>query len=385
MGPSGDSGEGQSITEMLFSRDRDADTLDEEPPWRVGVSMAATWSWGAAVAVAIAVMHTRGLIPYLAWLMASISAIPLFGLAYYYIPSIREWKNLLPMLGLWAFIGFFAIVMNLSALQAALGGGTDVEVNGLFTETQAMYIALGLGILIAVYIHKRGLKGSVLTDVGQMLVQFAGAIGIIVAGIATGARADVPMMVGDQSSWMITAVLGLLAGTTASGMQWQRIEALESDRDKLRAAMWGGVIYAVFQLIVTIAGYFFWDGSFLVSIPFLIAVLAVSTSTSDSGSALLQYVGKRFWLPASVGSLVTLAAVALFPFISEWGVTGIWTFYASARWKIIAGLLALTIIYRVTPPIRDNDLLHAAARRFYIVLPSNITDNTDKPAASSDD
>ena len=49
------------LRHFLFSRTEDADHLADAPPWRVGVSMAATWSWGAAVAVAIAVMHNKGL------------------------------------------------------------------------------------------------------------------------------------------------------------------------------------------------------------------------------------------------------------------------------------------------------------------------------------
>lgn len=359
----------ERLSGLLFDRSENADYLRDSPPWRVGVSMAATWSWGAAVAVAIAVMHTKGFIPYVAWAVSAAVAIPVFGLAYVYIPNLRRWKSLLPMLLLWGFIGFFAIVMNLSALKAALGGGVDIEAAGIMSEQAALYTTLAVGVLIAWYIHKTGLQGSVFTDIGQLTLQFLGVIGILVIGLATGARADIQMMVGDQSAWMVGAVLGLLAGTTASGMQWQRIETLHTDRDKLRAAFVGGGIYSAHQIIVTFAALVF-DGSLAVSIPFLLAVLAVATSTADSGSALLQYVSQRFSLPASAGSLVTLGAVAIFPFIAQMGVTGIWTFYATTRWKVIAALLGLTLIYNFTGDVSAN--VAAAARRFKIVLPENV-------------
>jgi hypothetical protein len=363
------------LRHLLFSRTEDADHLADAPPWRVGVSMAATWSWGAAVAVAIAVMHNKGFVPYLAWAGASMVAIPVFGLAHAYIPGVKRWKNLLPMVGLWAFIGFFAIVLNLSALKAALGGGADIETSVGLSETQALYVTLGVGLLIAWYIHKRGLRGSVTTDAGQLTFQFAGAIGIVIAGLATGARADIQMMVGDQTAWMQTAILGLLAGTTASGMQWQRIEAVEGRDRRVKASLWGGLIYSVFVVIVTFAGLLF-DGSFWVSIPFLLAVLAVSTSTSDSGSALLQYIGQRLSLPASAGSLVTLGAVLVFPFIAEWGVTGIWTFYSATRWKIVAGLLVLTGIYKLLSLNKADDL-HRLARKVWLVLPDPVYGRQD--------
>lgn len=370
-----------SLKQTLFGRDSNVNQLEDAPAWRVGASMSATWSWGAAIAVAIAVMHGKGFIPFLAWMTANMVAIPTFGLAYTYIPHLRKWKNLLPMLALWLFIGFFAIIMNMSALMAALGGGVGgLEAYPLLTDQQALYATLGVGVLIAWYIHKKGLRGSVTTDMGQLTLQFAGVIGIIVVGLATGARADIQMYVGDQSAWMVTAVLGLLSGCVASGMQWQRIEAVPEEK-KLKSTLWGGAIFSTFMLLTIPAGLVF-DGSLLVSIPFLVAVLAVASSTSDSGVALLQYVGERFKLPPHVGSLMGIAAVAIFPFVATWGITGIWTFYASTRWKVIAVLLVGTLIYtaiRRYVPVS----VYSVARRMKLVLDTDVTG--EKVTIQSDD
>jgi len=129
---------------------------------------------------------------------------------------------------------------------------------------------------------------------------------------------------------------------------------------------------------VTIAGYFFWDGVGLELIPFTIAVLAVATSTSDSGSALLQYIGQRVSLPASAGSLVTVGAVLSFPFIQQFGVTAIWTFYASTRWKIVAGLLVLTVLYKAVPGLETNEKLHKLGYRTRFVLPDIVLGDPER-------
>jgi hypothetical protein len=344
--------------------------------------MAATWSWGAAVGVAIAVMHTKGLIPFLAWMGANMVAIPIFGAVYYYVPTVRKWQKLLPMLALWGFIGFFAIVMNLSVLKAALGGGQDIVVAGMLQPQQALYVTLAVGLLIAWYIHVKGFRGSVFTDIGQLTLQFLGVIGIIVMGAIFGTGQEVPMMVGDQSSWMTGAVLGLVTGTTASGMQWQRILSVESDADKLKSALWGGGIFTVFMILTAIAGYLFWDGSLVVALPFLLSVLAVATSTADSGSALLQYISQRMYLPVSVGSITTIGAVLIFPMVSEWGITGIWTFYASTRWKVVAGLFVLTLLYNSIPKLHANEPLHELGRKFHFILNDPVygSENDEQPA-----
>jgi len=338
-------------------------------PLRVGVSMTATWSWGAAVAVAIAVMHTKGFEPYLAWAGANMLALPLFGIGYVYFPRLREWSNLLPMLLLWTFVGFFAVIMNLSALRTALSGGVDIVESSLLTTGEATSVVMAFGLLITGYIYFTGLRGSMRTDVYQFVAQVIGVVGIILVGVTTtGIANPPPMHVGDQSDWMVLAVLGLLTGCFASGMQWQRIEYLDNDRDRLKATMFGGALFAAFLTLVTIAGYFFWTGAGLILIPFGLAVFAVATSTADSGSALLQYLAERAGHDRRVGSVATLIAVLVFPIAADYGLTAIWTFYAGVRYKVILGLLILTTVYLLTSSSRATQRLSGAGKRYWVYL-----------------
>lgn len=358
-----------SFWKTVFHRDRDADHLENAPPWRVGISMAATWSWGAAVAVCIAVLHTMGIGPMLVWVFFNCLSLGLFGVYYRFIPNVPKWKYLLPMLLMWGFIGYFSIVMNLNTILAVFGGNMDIPAVGFLSPSQALYATAGIGLVIAWFIGVKGLRGSVKTDVGQLALQFIGAIGILAIGLANGEMADVVWRTADATNgWVFSAAMGFVFGATASGMQWQRIETLSNKDDKFKAAMWGSGIFTVFLLIVAPAA-FFYTGGPIQSAFLVIAALAVATSTADSGSALLQYIVQRFGLPASGGTLLTLLGVATFSTFAEMGLTGIWSFYAGVRWQVILGLLVCTLVYNV---VGVPDSWKTYARRLYLVLPDNV-------------
>jgi hypothetical protein len=334
--------------------------------------MAATWSWGAAVAVAIAVMHTKGIFPALVWISFNCLSIGLFGVYYKYIPNVSKWKKLLPMILMWSFIGYFALVMNLNTILAVFGGNMDIPAEGFMTEQTATYATFGIGLIIAWFIGVRGLRGSVQTDVGQFALQFIGAIGILAVGITQGPATDLVWVAGDQTSWYPTAIMGFVFGATASGMQWQRIETLNGDVKKFKAALWGSGMFTIFLLIVGPAAYFYHGGP-IQSFFLVLAALAVATSTADSGSALLQYVSQRVKLPAAAGTVLTLSGVATFSLLADMGLTGIWSFYAGVRWQIILGLLIGTLGYTaIDRTVGVPDVVKQAGKRTYFVIEDKI-------------
>lgn len=91
------------------------------PDWRIGMSQAASWSWGASLGTAIGVMYTWGWWPFVIWSAGATFALPLFGLLYDYIPEIRRMMDIrwiaLPML----LIQIFAFWLNQQVIFAAAG------------------------------------------------------------------------------------------------------------------------------------------------------------------------------------------------------------------------------------------------------------------------
>lgn len=337
----------------LFKRSASADDVDDYTASRMGVSMAATWSWGAAIAVGIAIMHNKGLLPFIVWTIGNVLSIPAFGYLYSKVPNVKNWQKLPPFVLLWAFIGVFAIVMNLNALKAGLGGGVDIMSHTFMPEPYLTPFVMAVGLGIAWFIHKKGIRGSVLTDVGQFALQFIGAGTLIIAGLLIGARGDVEWHMNPGSGWMPEAFLGIISGATASGMQWQRIEHA-ADNKKYKSTLYGGLYFGIFMILVTICGYVF-DGSFWVSVPFLITVIAVATSTTDSGAASLQFVTEKFKTRVEGGSILAVVATVIYPLVSGWGLVDIWSFYAGVRWKVIAVLLVATLIYNAARKVWKKD------------------------------
>lgn len=332
----------RKIYETLFGDGKDTEEFSAK---RMGISMAATWSWGAAIAVGIAIMQSKGFLPFAVWTIGNILSIPFFGFLYSKVDGVSNWKKFTPFVLLWGFIGIFAIIMNLNALKAALGGGTDIVSFTFIPEPYLTSFVMLVGLSITYFIHKTRLKGSVLTDVGQFTLQFVGVVGMVLAGLLTGARADISWITQAGQGWMLTAFLGIITGATASGMQWQRIENT-SDEKKFMSTVYGGLYFGVFMLFVTAAGFLF-NGSLVMSIPFLVCVIAVATSTTDSGTASLQFVSDLLPGKMNVGSLIALVATLSYPIVSDWGLTSIWGLYAGVRWKIVAFMLAMTLIYNV--------------------------------------
>lgn len=333
------------IKNLFIKREKNSEDISDFTSKRMGISMAATWSWGAALAVGIAIMQSKGFYPFLIWSIGNVLSIPLFGFLYTKVKGVSKWKNFIPFIFLWGFIGIFAIIMNLNALKAGLGGGTDIVSYQFMPEPYLTYFIFAVGFGIVWFIHKKGLRGSVLTDVGQFALQFIGVIGIIIAGITTGARAELSWILPSAEGWILPAFLGIITGATASGMQWQRIEGASNDK-KLKSTLWGGLYFGLFILLVAIAGLLF-DGSLAVSIPFFICVLAITTSTTDSGVSSLHYVSKKLFNNPNIGTIIALMSVAFFGLVSSWGLTRIWGFYAGVRWKIVISLLLFTLITNV--------------------------------------
>jgi len=289
-----------------------------------------------------------GFLAFAGWTFGNILAIPFFGFVRTKVPYTEKWVKFTPFILLFAFIHFFAIVMNLSALQGALGGGTDLETTvALLSSELILPSVMGVGLLTVGFIHFTKLNGSIFTDVLQYILQVFGAVGIIVAGLLIEGRPDIVLETAEGFSWLPTAFLGIITGVTASGMQWQRIESMKSEKKQWLASLWGGTFFGGYMVLVTIAGLLF-VGGFWQSLFLLAVIIGVATSTTDSGAAGQYFVAEKFGIKGVYASVVSLAAVIVYPFVAELGLVKIWGIYAGVRWRIVIGFILLTLLYAAT-------------------------------------
>lgn len=319
------------------------DDIQNYPNWRVGASCATSWAWGVSIAVGMAIMQTKGLLPFFVWTAGNILALPLFAIVRTYLPASKHWLNFTPLFLLFVFVEYFAITLNLQAIQSALGGGIDISSFVFIREDLITPLVLALGLFIVWYINRWGLKGSILTDVGQYAIQMVGVILLAGAGFLLGERNDLLWIAGDGQSWMVPAFLGIITGALATGHQWHRFSMIKEE-NILRVGLWGGLFFGVYMFFVFLSGLYFNEHIVLGAI-FLVIILSVATSTIDSSVAGLQFIAKRFKLSPLYGSLLSVVAIGAWPFVIDSGLTSIWTFMAAVRYPVVLSAIALTLLY----------------------------------------
>ena len=123
-------------------------------PWRVGLSMAASWSWGSSLATGIALALTFGLPAWWFWAVPNFFVIPALGLYYDRIPQLQKTIRLWPMAAFMGILQIFVLWVNTQAIFEISSGGIDLQTTALMTPTQATVFAIGTGLFFAFFIHK---------------------------------------------------------------------------------------------------------------------------------------------------------------------------------------------------------------------------------------
>lgn len=314
-------------------------------PFRAGISMAASWSWGASLGVGVAVMHTAGVEAFVIWAIMNILAIPFFGFLYTRLESYKYIIELRPMILFMFLLQGFAILINQQLLFEGLTGGVDIDIAPILTQTPATLLAIGLAVALVIFINRTLLKGSLLTDYVQYALQLGGVL--LLLGIAFySSRGTINPNVGTSAfsdiRWAVWVGLGLIVGPSMDAMQFQRIEQV-ADKNRFKASLYGGLTFGVYLSFVGIAALFIQAGSIAVSLAFMIVVLSISTSTIDSASAAMHRLA-----PRKAATAVALGVALGWPILMDIGVTGIFTIYSSGRVFVVSGVLLYLLALYLT-------------------------------------
>jgi len=353
-----------SLRDALLERDEGAENISDMPLWRVGMSMTASWAWGISIAIGITIMHSKGILPFIVWVVPNVLAIPFIALTYSKIPDMKKWAKWTPFLVFLLLSLMYALLLNMQFINLALSGGTDLATFGFIGEGTSLYVVLATGLLVTLYINKKGLRGSALTDVGQYSIQILGTLALVIAGLVLGTRADVSWMVQGTTNWWITVSgIATLFSIIDNGAQWQRLEALTSNHDRLKAGLYGGLFFGGYMALVTVAGFLF-EGTMIMSLIFLVIVFTVATSTMDSAISAIQWVFKRFGQSPQWGTGLAIMTVLGWPLLIGSPVTSIYQTWSNFQVRIIGGLLVFTALYSAA----QSSKIYELASRYQLVM-----------------
>lgn len=347
----------ESLKEKVFERNKNADDISDMPMWRMGMSLTATWAWGISIAIGITIMHSKGMAPFLVWVIPNILAIPFFAVVHAKLPGVSEWPKWRPFLLFILSVIVYAIIMNMQFINLALSSGTDLATFQFLSSAHSTYAVIGVALGIALFINKTGFRGSVLTDIGQYGIQVFGATALIIAGLIMGTRADVVWLVEGTSNWWLSwSALSTLFAIMTHGGEWQRLQSLNTESDKLRAGAYGGLFFGLYMILVAGAGLVF-TGNFVLSLLFLIIVLSVATSSLDSSISAAQWIFQQFDRSAYWGTAFAVLVILLWPYAIQSSIMDFYQLISDIRMKLIGGLLGITAVYAATRSERFNELL----------------------------
>ena len=329
--------------------------INDLPNWRIGLSCAASWSWGVSIVVGIAIIHTKGLLPFLAWMVGNVIAVPLFTPLLKYLPESRNWVKFAPMIVLFICIECFAIILNLQAVENVLTGGFDLSSYHFLSGKVATYATLLIGFTIIFLIYMFGLRGSVLSDTFQYAIQLIFVMLFALISVVSNSHAEVVLMTSEGQTWILAGFLGIVTGAIGTGHQWQRFLAIDESKVQ-KVSLWSGVFFCIYMLFVLLAGLYF-DGNYISSLFLLIIVLSVGSSTIDSAVASIIYLFRSLAISKFKAMTIAFLVVLTWFFVSPSSLLNIWTDMAKVRFGAVLIAVVLTVTYKISTSKKAQEKL----------------------------
>lgn len=328
----------------FFKRKENQDDIKDMSYFRVGISLGATWSWGVSMIATIAFMYTYGIIPALVWVAGNILAMPLFGFIKVKIRGFEKWINFIPLILFSLFIAAMAIIMNMQALLIGLGGGHDVASFHFLDNTYSVPFIIFLSLAILLFIYRYGLRGDVLSDLGYYSIQFFSVVLLAISSIVISnfnINPSLQLINEAGIKWVFPlGLLGIITGVFTDPMMWQRFEQKEN---QIKLSLWGGFWFGLYMIFVVLTGLFFKPTLFLGTL-LLIVIFALAVSTIGSATNAIQYLTKKIGIGKATGLIVAFIAVITWPYLMENGMAKIWNIYAGYRWKVVTGMIIISLI-----------------------------------------
>lgn len=292
----------------------------------------------------IAFMYTKGIIPALFWVAGNILSMPLFGFVKVKIPEFKKWINFIPFILFSLFIATMAVIMNMQALLIGLGGGQDVASYHFLNNSYSVPSIIILSLAILLFIYKYGLRGSVLTDLGYYTLQMISVVLLAVLSMGISRftiNPSLQLITPSGIGWVFPlGFLGIISGVFTDPMMWQRFEQKEKT---IKLSLWGGFWFGFYMFFVVFTGLFF-QPTLLLGILLLIVIFALATSTIASAIASIQFLTKKIGIGKISGLVMALIGIITWPYLMDLGMANIWGIYAGYRWKVVTGMIAISLL-----------------------------------------
>lgn len=287
----------------------------------MGMSLAASWAWGASFAVTLALFETLGIVPALIWVTMNIMALPIFGYVYGRLPSFKELKeNCWFVKPAMIFLMIASTWMNMQALYMI---AIRIGINSWDATVGTLILSSSIVAMIAY----GGLKWSILSDIWQYALM---VVGVVILNFIAVNNFPQLAMGWEHIPFALWIGFTLWAGPLLDAMHYERHAVSKNPKEAFNT---GGPLFGLYILLVAALAFFGGAQSLVFGAIMLFTVAMVSTSTLDSAASAFQYlVGKRWGMAAAALS------VATWPLIVPMGVINLFTFYGTFRTVVVAAM-----------------------------------------------
>jgi hypothetical protein len=311
--------------------------------WFLGASMTASWAWGSSLMVGMAIMQTKGFLPFLIWALCNSLMLPFFGFMAKKYPNFEKATDTKAFVFLMTVMQFFITWVNMQAIF-------DVSQNLGFSAMFGKIFAIVIGVAFILLVFKGGLELSIKTDFFQWAFMYVGVIVILVIGFIGGVGTHtIDLLINGQSdiipgflsgshiAWAVFGGASLLCGGFIDLQQWQRAKLVIRERKEKAFIIAGGLFAVYIALIGLMAMYKF---TFVMMVILMFVALMVTTSTLDSVGAAMQEIGGN-----KIGAVLGILAVAAWQLVYDMGIINIWNYYATFRLIVVVVMIITVLIW----------------------------------------
>ena len=293
-------------------------------PAKLGVSIAASWAWGTSLIVGMEIAQQKGLLTWAIWAIANTLTLAFFGELARRGFLGRRIFDLKYVKVLALFIQAFCLIIQMNIIFKVLGQlGCD------FWTSYG--IASGVGVIFTLWMYRKGLSTSILTDRWQWFIAMGAICAIIGIGLYDGVEHWVyPVSTDSDMLWGWWSAAILMSGPIGDVQHWQRADVA----GRSRAFAWGSLFFGLYMLMILAMSWFKFNTA--MNVILLMAVLCVTSSTIDSIAVAMHEISNK-----KVGTCVALFICLFWGVFAHIGVLSLWSHAGIYRVAFALFILAM--------------------------------------------
>lgn len=313
----------------------------EDPMLFYAMSIAATWANAGSLLNGISTAQNNGIIPFILWAIGNTLACIVFGLLAPKIPKLRDVFRSRAMKIIMGIMCPFQCWISMNGIQT-------VFADTALGATGGIIIAMIFAVFFMILLYTFGMIRNVLTDHFSWSIVFALVFGVSLVALFQSGDNLVQLSWGFESIPVgVKNCLLLIPGAFMYPYFFEILDYNEKNGDGTnkinvkKTFTLGGVLFGVYLVFIFLMALAHFNPTLNFIKAILVTLIAISSLSS------FQY-GMYLTFGKNIGLVLNMVTVGAWQLLIPLGVMGAWTLMASLRVYIVAGAIAVALIWAYT-------------------------------------